>query len=153
MKMNNKVRMVFPLSINPEILTKDNFIYSIEAYNSVLKQLSEGIFIYDQKSSQIVGKSVGVEGNQVSVELHDKDFAEKLAMHGENYFCIGTGIDADVDVREDGVKVVTHATVEVLTIIPKMGVSSVYEKYKETNDEVVLAKEPTLSLGGDIDDK
>jgi hypothetical protein len=135
--------MNFPFSISPELIT-GNAMYSIEAYNSILEQLSRGVAIFSDINGvgDVVGISTGYSNNQVSVSIGDYKFIKYLKAN-EKDLCITTFIEADADTGEDGVQVAKSAKVHYLVILLK---SELQELMASVGEDAVIAKEVTLEL-------
>lgn len=142
--MSEVLRMWFPISMVPERVNSNNVIYTQDTYNSVLSQLAEGRDIYDNfnndpKDSKLLGKTIGVCGNSVQVEIFDKDVIRNIHELGNRAFSIGTVIEGDVDLGEDGYYTVNSAKVLHAGILLKSSVVNYC-------DDVCVVKEPTLRL-------
>jgi hypothetical protein len=139
------ILMDFPFRINTETLEGEDIKYSQEAYNSVLKQMSDGVEVHYLYVSRSVGKTIRVEEDRIFVELDesDHDVIALLAVGEDNLF-VGTLIEADTEIDKDGINSVVSAKVHYILIVPK-NISLEFLKGKK-DQGIIIRKEKTLNF-------
>jgi hypothetical protein len=139
------ILMDFPFRINTETLEGEDIKYSQEAYNSVLKQMSDGVEVHYLYVSRSVGKTIRVEEDRIFVELDesDHDVIALLAVGEDNLF-VGTLIEADIEIDKDGINSVVSAKVHYILIVPK-NISLEFLKGKK-DQGIIIRKEKTLNF-------
>lgn len=139
------LRMWFPLSISTERVSGGEFVYTLEAYKSVIDGIAEGIDIYNSldDDAYTIGKTVGVneEGN-IEVEITANVFGNMIQSFGEDEFFVATAIDGDADEDSNGVMVVSSAKLLKIAIVPRFEISEMLER--ENNPSIIVVKESTI---------
>lgn len=133
----------FPFSMYPEKVNSGNMMYSMEAYKSILLQMQKGVPVYFNE--KLVGKSMEFIGNQIIVEVTDKDAIAELEEDDEDSLSMTSRMDGDAEKNKDGVLVVNSCIVEALMILRKRDLRDLILENKDKED-VCFCKEATLKL-------